>query len=197
MQSNQGSWVEIIDLRANQKKNKKFKLAWPGFSGSVDWNPIYVFQELLFLWFATRFGLGGSSSIIFFVHGSVIRQYWKWTKFLNFIALSNKPWTSGYSFSVDFIYFNYKNEMDFNFLAATIVFFFIRSWKARSTRPYSPAAKRPIIVDLLTPGFPCFENPYPMDIHSQPSPLVFAWPMARRLYSDPPLGRRQRAHEVR
>lgn len=22
-----------------------------------------------------------------------------------------------------------------------------------------------VIVDLLTPGFPCFENPYPMDIH--------------------------------
>jgi hypothetical protein len=77
-----------------------------------------------FLWFATRLGLGGSSSIIFFVHGSVIRQYWKWTKFLNFIALSNKPWTSDYSFSVDFIDFNYKNEMDFNFLAATIVFFY-------------------------------------------------------------------------
>lgn len=22
-----------------------------------------------------------------------------------------------------------------------------------------------VVVDLLTPGFPCFENPYPMDIH--------------------------------
>jgi len=22
-----------------------------------------------------------------------------------------------------------------------------------------------VIIDLLAPGFPCFENPYPMDIH--------------------------------
>ncbi|XP_043490591.1 syntaxin-binding protein 5 isoform X5 [Polistes fuscatus] len=25
-----------------------------------------------------------------------------------------------------------------------------------------------VIIDLLTPGFPCFENPYPMDIHESP-----------------------------
>lgn len=22
-----------------------------------------------------------------------------------------------------------------------------------------------VVIDLLTPGFPCFENPYPMDLH--------------------------------
>ncbi|CAL7951263.1 unnamed protein product [Xylocopa violacea] len=25
-----------------------------------------------------------------------------------------------------------------------------------------------VVIDLLTPGFPCFENPYPMDIHESP-----------------------------
>lgn len=25
-----------------------------------------------------------------------------------------------------------------------------------------------VVLDLLTPGFPCFENPYPMDIHESP-----------------------------
>ncbi|XP_074645038.1 syntaxin-binding protein 5-like [Tubulanus polymorphus] len=25
-----------------------------------------------------------------------------------------------------------------------------------------------VVVDLLTPGYPCFENPYPMDIHESP-----------------------------
>jgi hypothetical protein len=64
--------------------------------------------------------------------------------------------------------------MDFNLLAVTIVFF-IRSGEARFTGHRNPAAKRPITVDLLTPGFPCFENP--MDIQSQPSPLDFYDPL--------------------
>jgi syntaxin-binding protein 5 len=25
-----------------------------------------------------------------------------------------------------------------------------------------------VVIDLLTSGFPCFENPYPMDIHESP-----------------------------
>ncbi|KAF4520105.1 hypothetical protein B566_EDAN010335, partial [Ephemera danica] len=25
-----------------------------------------------------------------------------------------------------------------------------------------------VVIDLLTPGFPCFENPYPMDLHESP-----------------------------
>jgi syntaxin-binding protein 5 len=25
-----------------------------------------------------------------------------------------------------------------------------------------------VVIDLLTPGYPCFENPYPMDIHESP-----------------------------
>lgn len=25
-----------------------------------------------------------------------------------------------------------------------------------------------VLIDLLTPGFPCFESPYPMDIHESP-----------------------------
>lgn len=25
-----------------------------------------------------------------------------------------------------------------------------------------------VVIDLLSPGYPCFENPYPMDIHESP-----------------------------
>ena len=25
-----------------------------------------------------------------------------------------------------------------------------------------------VLIDLLTPGFPCFESPYPMDLHESP-----------------------------
>lgn len=25
-----------------------------------------------------------------------------------------------------------------------------------------------VVIDLLTPGYPCFENPYPMDLHESP-----------------------------
>lgn len=25
-----------------------------------------------------------------------------------------------------------------------------------------------VVIDLLTPGYPCFENPYPMDVHESP-----------------------------
>ena len=25
-----------------------------------------------------------------------------------------------------------------------------------------------VVVDLTSPGYPCFENPYPMDIHESP-----------------------------
>lgn len=25
-----------------------------------------------------------------------------------------------------------------------------------------------VLIDLLTPGYPCFESPYPMDIHESP-----------------------------
>jgi syntaxin-binding protein 5 len=29
-----------------------------------------------------------------------------------------------------------------------------------------------LIVDLLSPGYPCFDNPYPMDIHEAPVTYV-------------------------
>ena len=25
-----------------------------------------------------------------------------------------------------------------------------------------------VLIDLLSPGFPCFESPYPMDLHESP-----------------------------
>lgn len=25
-----------------------------------------------------------------------------------------------------------------------------------------------VVIDLQSPGYPCFENPYPMDIHESP-----------------------------
>lgn len=25
-----------------------------------------------------------------------------------------------------------------------------------------------VVIDLLTPGYPCYENPYPMDLHESP-----------------------------
>lgn len=25
-----------------------------------------------------------------------------------------------------------------------------------------------VLIDLLTPGYPCFESPYPMDLHESP-----------------------------
>lgn len=25
-----------------------------------------------------------------------------------------------------------------------------------------------VVIDLLSPGYPCFENPYPMDLHESP-----------------------------
>ncbi|XP_055303973.1 syntaxin-binding protein 5 isoform X11 [Sitodiplosis mosellana] len=44
-------------------------------------------------------------------------------------------------------------------------------WSSDMQEPYAIAVLLQndlVLIDLLTPGFPCFESPYPMDIHESP-----------------------------
>ncbi|XP_037930713.1 syntaxin-binding protein 5 [Teleopsis dalmanni] len=44
-------------------------------------------------------------------------------------------------------------------------------WTCESQEPYAIAVLLQydlVLIDLLTPGFPCFESPYPMDLHESP-----------------------------
>ncbi|XP_062140719.1 syntaxin-binding protein 5 isoform X5 [Drosophila sulfurigaster albostrigata] len=44
-------------------------------------------------------------------------------------------------------------------------------WPCETQEPYAIAVLLQydlVLIDLLTPGFPCFESPYPMDLHESP-----------------------------
>ncbi|XP_013102656.1 syntaxin-binding protein 5 isoform X5 [Stomoxys calcitrans] len=44
-------------------------------------------------------------------------------------------------------------------------------WTSETQEPYAIAVLLQydlVLIDLLTPGFPCFESPYPMDLHESP-----------------------------
>lgn len=56
-------------------------------------------------------------------------------------------------------------------LTCLFVFFRIFFASTETQEPYAIAVLLQydlVLIDLLTPGFPCFESPYPMDLHESP-----------------------------
>lgn len=62
--------------------------------------------------------------------------------------------------------FNYDSNLSF-----FLIFPFSHVLGSEMQEPYAIAVLLQndlVLIDLLTPGFPCFESPYPMDIHESP-----------------------------
>lgn len=82
---------------------------------------------------------------------------------VDFVTLCDTPWASGESLSSIDRYFNSLFKL-YRILLNYCKFTFT----AETQDPHAIIVLLQndlVIVDLLTPGFPCFENPYPMDIH--------------------------------
>lgn len=65
------------------------------------------------------------------------------------------------------------------YLFCKVIFVYIIKWKDVINYYYFSDIPEPyaivvvlqndlVVIDLLSPGFPCFESPYPMDIHECP-----------------------------
>lgn len=78
----------------------------------------------------------------------------------DFITLCENPWPCGKS---------YKTKINLTPQLISLSFFFNNIIETQE--PYAIAVLLQydlVLIDLLTPGFPCFESPYPMDLHESP-----------------------------
>lgn len=79
---------------------------------------------------------------------------------VDFITICESPWPSGMFF--------FLSNASFAMYRRWMLFYFSVT---EMQEPYAIAVLLQndlVLIDLLTPGFPCFESPYPMDIHESP-----------------------------
>ncbi|KAL2734052.1 syntaxin-binding protein 5 isoform X7 [Vespula squamosa] len=88
----------------------------------------------------------GRTPSITVIHGKTTTVLEMEHNVIDFITLCDSPWTSALQMNVA------DSFADFQDPYAVVVLL----------------QNDLVIIDLLTPGFPCFENPYPMDIHESP-----------------------------
>lgn len=77
---------------------------------------------------------------------------------VDFVTICESPWASGKSL-------RYIEKQDMKFVSISF------ASPTDMQEPYAIAVLLQndlVLIDLLTPGFPCFESPYPMDLHESP-----------------------------
>ena len=102
----------------------------------------------------------GRSASITVIHGRSTTVLEMEHNVVDFVTLTDSPWPSGNDFTFNLVEV-YPARWQINEL--------FRCFIMKETQdPHGIIVLLQndlVIVDLLAPGFPCFENPYPMDIH--------------------------------
>lgn len=92
------------------------------------------------------------------------QPFWKWS--MLFATSSHSAKILGPAVSTPNAFHTFK--LYFNYLSFPTR---VLSASSETQEPYAIAVLLQydlVLIDLLTPGFPCFESPYPMDLHESP-----------------------------
>lgn len=94
------------------------------------------------------------------------QPFWKWS--MLFATSSHSAKIPGPAVSTPNSFYNSHSTLLISLSLS--LYMFLRAF-IETQEPYAIAVLLQydlVLIDLLTPGFPCFESPYPMDLHESP-----------------------------